>query len=135
MGRKGRNPNIRKIELKYLGAKAEVRIWSGKACNNRILFVFTVYSKEGGFRFCFKYFIPKLFNVDHGVEDSLLVDFPDGGDLLVLGVGTHGVDPLQKLDVVVPNLVAVDVHSHLLQREIVGLGHLLPRKEKKRRKE
>ena len=42
---------------------------------------------------------------------------------LILRVRSHRFDRFEELDVVDPNLVGVDVHAHLIQREVVRLCH------------
>ena len=69
---------------------------------------------------------PKRFNVSHWVDDAALVDLPDGRDLLVLSVRADGLHRLEETDVVVPDGEREDVQTHLVEREVVGLGHLLP---------
>ena len=72
--------------------------------------------------------LPQIFNVHHGIDDASLINFSDGGDLLVLSIRSNGIDRLQEVDVVVPDAEREDVQAHLVNGEVVSLGHLFPEK-------
>ncbi len=61
---------------------------------------------------------------------SYLIDFPDGSDLLVLGVGADGLHGLKEVDVVVPDAERQNVQTHFVQREVVSLSHLFSETKK-----
>ena len=44
---------------------------------------------------------------------------------LTLRVTPDSFDAFEKLDIIDPNLMGLDVHAHLVQREVVSLRHLL----------